>query len=49
MLVDQDDSNILALLGEVLERLLDLRGLSLAVNNEEVSLGIWAVGNVLWK
>jgi hypothetical protein len=49
MLVDQDDSNILALLGEVLERLLDLGGLGLAVNNEEVSLGIWAVGDVLWK
>ena len=47
MLVDQDDSNILALLGEVLKRLLDLRSLSLAVNDKEVSLGVWAIGYML--
>lgn len=48
MLVDQDNSNILALLGEVLKRLLDLRSLSLAVNDKEVSLGVWAIGHMLW-
>lgn len=49
MLVDQDNSDILSLLSEVLESPLDLRGLGFAVNDEEVSLGVWAIGNVLWK
>jgi hypothetical protein len=49
VLVDQDNGDVLSLLGEVLESPLDLRGLGLAVNDEEVSLGVWAIGNVLWK
>lgn len=47
MLVDKNHRNILSLLREVLERLLDRRGLRLGVYHEEVSLGIGRVGYVL--
>ena len=47
MLVNQEHSNVLPLLGEVLERPFDLRGLGFGINDEEVSLGVWRFGNML--
>lgn len=47
MLIYEDDSNVLAFLGEAVECLLDLGCLRLGVDDEEVALGRWRVGDVL--
>lgn len=47
VLVDQQNSNILSLLREVLECSLDGGGLGLGVDNEEVALRVWGIGDVL--
>ena len=47
MLVDEDDADILALLGEALEGILNGRRLRLAVHHEEVLLRVGARGDVL--
>lgn len=48
MLIDQEHGDILALLGEGLESPLNLRVLGLAIDDEEVSLGVGWVGDMLW-
>lgn len=47
MLVDQDDANVLSLLGEAVEGRLDSGVVRLGVNNEEVLLRIGASGDML--
>lgn len=47
MLVDQNNSNVLSLLREVLERFFDRRGLRLRIDHKEVSFGIWAICDML--
>ena len=47
MLVDEHNGNVLALLGEGVERLLDLGGFRFGVDDEEVALGRGRVGDVL--
>lgn len=47
VLVDEDNGNVLAFLGEAVKGLLDGVGLGLVVNDEVVLLRIWRVGNVL--
>lgn len=47
MLVNQEHSNVFPLLGEVLERPFDLRGLGFGINDKEVSLGVWWFGDML--
>lgn len=47
MLVDQKNSNVLSVLREVLESLLDLRGLGLGIDDEEVALRICAFSDML--
>lgn len=49
MLVDQDDSNILPLLGEVVECLLDRRRFGLGVDHQEVPLSVCAIRHVLYQ
>jgi hypothetical protein len=46
-LVDEDNGNVLALLGEAVKGLLDGVGLGLVVYDEVVLLSIRRVGNVL--
>lgn len=48
MLVDQDDANVLSLLGEAVEGRLDSGVVRLGVNNEEVLLRIGASGDMLY-
>lgn len=47
MLVDQNDTDILPRLCEVLKRLLDLSRLGLSVDDEEVPLGVRAGSHML--
>jgi hypothetical protein len=47
MLVYEQDSDILALLGEALERGFNVRVLCLGVYDEEVLLRVWRLCNVL--
>jgi hypothetical protein len=47
MLIDQDNSDIFPLLCEVLKGTLNLRGLGLGIDDEEVSLGVRRIGDVL--
>lgn len=47
MLIDEDNSNIFPLLCEVLKGALNLRGLGLGIDDEEVSLGVRRIGDVL--
>lgn len=47
MLVDQQNSDVLPLLCEVLECLLDGGGLGLGVDHKEVALRVWGIGNML--
>lgn len=47
VLVDQEDSNVLAVVGEVVEGSLDGRVLGLGVDDEEVLLAIWRLCDVL--
>lgn len=47
MLVDEENGNVLALLGEAVESLLDGVGLGLVVYDEVVLLSIRRVGNML--
>lgn len=46
MLIDQDDTNVLALLCEAVECLLDLRFFRLSVAHEEVLLRVRRIGDV---
>ena len=48
VLVDEDNGNVLAFLGEAVKGLLDGVGLGLVVNDEVVLLRVWSVGNVLY-
>lgn len=47
MLVDEQNGNVLSLLGKVVKGLLDGRGLGLVVDNKVVLLRVGRVGNVL--
>jgi hypothetical protein len=47
MLVNQEHSDVFPLLGEVLERPFDLRGLGFGINDKEVSLGVRWFGDML--
>ena len=47
MLVDQQNGNILSLLGETVKGVFDGRGLGLVVDHEVVLLRVWGVGDVL--
>jgi hypothetical protein len=47
VLVDQQHGNVFPLLGEVLEGFLDSRCFGLGIDDEEVSLGVWAVCDML--
>jgi len=47
MLIDQQDCDVFALLGETVEGALDRRGLGLVIHYEIVLLGVWRLGNVL--
>jgi hypothetical protein len=47
VLVDQEDSNVLALGSELVEGGLDGRVLGLGVDDEEVLLAVWRLCNVL--
>ena len=47
MLVDQQHSDILSLLREVLKCLFNRLSVGLRVHDKKVPLGIWAVGDVL--
>jgi hypothetical protein len=47
MLIDQDNSDIFPLLCEVLKGALNLRSLGLGLDDEEVSLGVRRIGDVL--
>ena len=49
MLVDQDDGNVFALGGEVVERLLNSRVLGLVIDHQEILLGIRRLGDMLQK
>lgn len=49
MLVDQDDGNVFALGGEVVERLLNSRVLGLIIDHQEILLGIRRLGDMLPK
>lgn len=49
MLVDENNGNVLAFLGEAVKGLLDGVSLGLVVNDEVVLLGIRRVGNVLYS
>ena len=48
MLVDQQDTNVLSLASVALERLLDGRGLGFGIDDHEVSLRVWRVGDMLF-
>lgn len=48
MLVDQKNTNILPLAGELVESTLDGRDLGLLVHDEVVLLTVWGVGDVLY-
>jgi len=48
MLIDQQDCDIFALLGETVEGAFDRRGLGLVVHHEIVLLGVWRLGDVLY-
>jgi hypothetical protein len=47
MLVDEQNRDILALVGEAVECRFNGRGLGLCVYNEEVLLAVWRLGNML--
>lgn len=47
MLVDEDNSNILPLLSEVLERLFDRGGFRLSIDHKKVPFGIWTICDML--
>ena len=47
MLIDKEYSDIISCLREVLECLLNSRGLGLGVDDKKVFVGIWRLGNVL--
>jgi hypothetical protein len=47
VLIDEQDGDILALLGELVERGFDGCVLRLCVHNEEVLLGVWGLRDVL--
>lgn len=48
MLVDKQNGNVLALVGEAIKGGFDGRRLGLAVHNQKVLLAIWRLGNVLY-
>jgi hypothetical protein len=47
VLVDQHNGNVLALLGEAVEGSLDSAGFRLVVDNKEVLLCVWGLGDML--
>lgn len=49
MLVDQHHADIFSLLGEGLESSLDLGGLGLCIDDKEVTLCVWGIGDMLQK
>ncbi len=48
MLIDKQNPNILSLAGEFVECSFDRSGFGLGVDDEEVLLGVWVVGYVLF-
>lgn len=49
MLVDEQNANVLPLTRELVKCSLDSCGFRLGVYNEEVFLGIWWIGNMLFE
>lgn len=47
VLVDKQNGNVLALLGELVEGSLDSRVFGLGIDDEEVLLAVWRLGDVL--